>query len=73
MQSLLTELIDSVVAMPEEFATVAGNDPLAAAMMAVGTVVMIVSFGAFGYLTLGALVDLVTPDVSGRSPPTADR
>ena len=73
MQSLLTDLIDSIVSMPGEFATVANHDPLAAVLVAVGAVFMLVSFGVFGYLTLGALVDLVTPDLSGRAPPRADR
>lgn len=73
MQSLLGDLIDSVVSMPGEFATVATNDPLAAVLLALGTVLIAFSMGVFGYLTLGALVDLLTPDVGGHGPPQAGR
>lgn len=73
MQSLLGELINSIVSIPGEFATVAGNDPIGAILMAVGGVLMLVTMGVFGYLSLGAAVDLITPDLSGRAPPQADR
>lgn len=73
MQSLFAELVDSVVAMPSEFATVVGNDPVSAVLVAVGTLLMVVSFGVLGYLTLGAVVEFLTPDLGGRAPPQADR
>jgi len=73
MQSLLAELIESIVRMPGEFQSVATNDPISAVLMALGSLLVFVSLGVFGYLTLGAAVDLITPDVSGRSPPQAGR
>ena len=73
MQSLLTELIDSLVAFPSEIGAVATNSVVGAVLVATGTLLMLVSFGVLGYLTLGALVDLVIPDSTGRSPPRAGR
>lgn len=73
MQSLLGDLIDSIVAFPGEFADVAAHDPLSAVLLLLGAVLIVFSMGVFGYLTLGALVDLVTPDLSGRAPPEAGR
>lgn len=73
MQSLLSDLIDSIVEMPGEFAAVATNDPVSAVLVALGTLLIAFSMGVFGYLTLGALVDLVIPDSTGRAPPQAGR
>lgn len=67
--SLLTDLIDSLLAMPGEFAAIAGHDPLAALMLAVGAVLVTVSVGYFGLLVLGSLLNLVTPSGGGRSYP----
>lgn len=73
MQSLLTDLIDSILAMPEAFTEVAMHDPLSAVLMAVGSVLFLATFGVFGYLALGAAVDAVVPDVSAGGPPQAGR
>lgn len=73
MQSLLGRLLSDLLRMPGEFADVAATDPLSALLLLVGALLVAVSMGAFGYLTLGALVDLVTPDVSARGPPRAGR
>lgn len=68
MQSLLGDLIQSVLRMPEAFESVLTNDPLAAVLVIAGAIVMAVSFGVFGYLTLGAVADLFTGDRVGPSP-----
>lgn len=73
MQSLLTDLIDSILAMPDAFTEVAMHDPLSAVLMALGSLLFLATFGVFGYLGLGAFVDLLTPDATGRAPPRADR
>jgi hypothetical protein len=73
MQSLVADLIDSIVAMPDAFTDVALHDPLSALLMALGTILFLVTFGVFGYLGLGAVADLFTPETTGRSPPQAGR
>ncbi|MFC6862790.1 hypothetical protein ACFQGE_04860 [Halomicroarcula sp. GCM10025817] len=71
MQGLLTELVTSVLEMPGKFLTVALNDPLAAVMLLVGAVITTLSVAAFGYLSLGAALSLLTPS-GGRRPPRAE-
>jgi len=68
--SLHTELIQSVLDMPGEFAAVATHDPLSALLVAIGGLLVLVSAGYFGILTLGAAVNLVTggPDAEPREP-----
>ncbi len=73
MQSLLGELIDSIVSMPGEFLDVVTVDPLSALLVLVGGLLIGVSVAVMGYLTLGAAVDLITPDVGSRGQPRADR
>ncbi|MBV0902538.1 hypothetical protein [Haloarcula salina] len=70
MQSLLSELLQSIVAMPSRFVDVALNDPLAALMLVVGAVITTASVAVFGYLSLGAVLSLFTGS-GGRSPPQA--
>lgn len=59
------DLLDAVTYF-QEAATV---DPLSAILFVLGQLLFVVSFAFFGYLVLGALVDLVIPDTSGRAPP----
>lgn len=67
MTSFATELIDSIIRMPQEFAevvTAGGIRPIAALLVAVGGLFIALSMGVFGYLTLGAVADLLVPDLS---------
>lgn len=73
MQTLLTELIDSLIALPQEIASVALADPVSLVLVVVGSLLFGVSFALFGYLTLGAVVELLVPDLSGQSPPPEAR
>lgn len=68
--SLHSEFIQSLLDMPGEFATVATHDPLSALLVAVGGLLVLVSVGYFGALTLGAAANLVTggPDAEPREP-----
>jgi hypothetical protein len=68
----LTELLESALQLPQEIAGVATRDPLSAVLVLVGSLMLALSVGAFGYLTLGAVVDLVTPSI-GREPPREAR
>ncbi|PSP95025.1 hypothetical protein BRC91_03190 [Halobacteriales archaeon QS_4_62_28] len=73
MQSLVMELLDSIVSFPDRFIDIALSDPLSALLIAFGALFVGASSAVFGYLTLGAAVDLIIPDVSGRQPPRAGR
>ena len=73
MQSLLTDLIDSLIALPQEIANVALSGPISFVLVVVGSLLFAASFAVFGYLALGAFFDLFIPDTTGRSPPQAGR
>jgi len=60
------ELFESVVRLPGEFAEVAAHDPVSALLMAVGTLIVLVSVGFVGYLVLGAVAELLTPTPGGE-------
>lgn len=61
--------IDDVVTMGEQFQDVVATDPVSAVLVVIGASLVAAASGVFGYLTLGALVDLLTPDRIGRAPP----
>ena len=69
MQSLLVELIQSIIDMPGRFIEIALFDPLSAILILIGAVFVGVSSAVFGYLTVGAAVSLVMRPGSGQSPP----
>lgn len=60
-------VVENLVDMSGYITDVATSDPLSGVLVAIGTLLFAVSFGFFGYLTLGALVDLVTPDYFSES------
>lgn len=61
----IEELIQSIIDMPGEFADVATADPLSAVLVAIGGLLTFAAMAVFGGLTLGAVVDLLTPETSG--------
>jgi hypothetical protein len=67
--SVLSDLIQSIVDMPGEFADVAAQGPIEAILVLTGALLVVVPSLVFGYLVLGAAVDLVTPDRSEFSYP----
>jgi len=69
MQSLLAELVQSIIDMPGQFIDIALFDPLSALLILVGALLVGAASAVFGYLTLGAAVSLVMRPGSGRSPP----
>jgi len=69
MQSLVTELVQSIIDMPGRFIDIALNDPISAVLILIGAVLVGAASAAFGYLSLGAALSLVTRPGSGRSPP----
>ena len=73
MQALLSELLDSLITLPQEIAAVALSGPISFVLVVLGSLLFAVTFAVFGYLALGAVVDLVIPDSTGRAPPQANR
>jgi len=64
-----TELVDSIVQMPGEFAEVAAHDPLNYVLIAFGALFVAGASAVFGYLSLGAFFSLFTG--SSSPPPEA--
>ncbi len=60
----MVDLIGNVTTMINEFTNIALSDPLSAILILFGSLFVGGSVLAFTYLTLGAIVDLVTPEVS---------
>ena len=69
----MATIIDNLLEMNRIFTEAAATDPITAFLLALGTLLFVFSFGVFGYLTLGGIVDLFTPNSSRRSPPEAGR
>lgn len=60
-------IVENLVDMAGYITDVATSDPLSGALVALGTLLFAVSFGVFGYLTLGAAVDLIVPEYFSES------
>ncbi|MEF8821460.1 MAG: hypothetical protein V5A52_04220 [Halovenus sp.] len=67
--SVLSELIQSIIDMPGEFADVALQGPVEAILVLSGAILVGLPLVLFTYLLLGAAVDLVTPESFGASYP----
>lgn len=65
----MASLLGSIPQLITEFTRIALSDPLAAISMAFGSAFIGLAVLVFVYLTLGSVVDLVTPDISSRGPP----
>jgi len=62
----LADLLDNLV-------THFTGDPLALVMALFGALFVVAASAVFGYLSLGAALDLIMPDVSNQSPPRAGK
>jgi hypothetical protein len=62
------ELLNSVIEMPFKFAEIAMHDPISAVLLAFGSLFVVASVGAFGYLTFGAVVDFLSTE-NATAPP----
>ena len=69
MQSLPSQLVQSIVDMPGKFIDIAMADPLSAVLILIGAALVGAASAVFGYLSLGAAASLVIRPGSGRSPP----
>ncbi|MEF8826848.1 MAG: hypothetical protein V5A34_08135 [Halapricum sp.] len=61
VETFLSELLNSIADMGPEFVNVATRDPLAGVLVLFGALFVFAAVAVFGGLTLGALVDLITP------------
>lgn len=61
--------IEDLGTAAEHFEAAATVDPLSAILVVVGQLIIGVSVLVFGYLTVRAAIDLVTPESVGRAPP----
>jgi hypothetical protein len=73
LEAFVSQLVDSILTVPWEFLDVATRDPIAGVLVAFGALFVFASVGAFGALTLGAVLDLLTPSRVGREPPRKAR
>jgi hypothetical protein len=67
--SVLSELIQSIIDMPGEFADVALQGPVEAILVLSGAILVGLPLLLFTYLVLGAAVELVLPESFGASYP----
>lgn len=63
----MTSQLSGLTELGSTFGGIAAVDPLSAFLLALGAVITLGSITFFGYLTLGAAVDLVIPDRIGRT------
>lgn len=61
----IQELLNSLIDMPGKFADIAMHDPLSAVLLTVGAILTTLSVAYFSLLTVGSLLDLVTPEAGG--------
>jgi hypothetical protein len=72
MQSLPTQLVQSIIDMPGRFIDIALADPISAILILIGATFVGLSSAVFGYLSLGAFLSLFS-GAGGRQPPQAGR
>lgn len=69
MANIVFELLGNVADLTNIITDVALGDPLSALLVLSGTILWIISFGLFGYLTVGAILSGIIPKGTGRTPP----
>jgi hypothetical protein len=62
--SFVTDLIESIIDMPGEFAGVAAQGPIEGLLVLFGALFVTAPLAVFGYLAAGAVIDLLLPDSS---------
>lgn len=64
-----SQLVDSLIQMPGHFADVAAHDPVSAVLIAIGALLTALPVLALGYLTLGAVISVLSVESAPKSPP----
>lgn len=62
--SVTSQLIEGAMEMPVFLQRIAENDPVAAALLGVGSLLIAVCVGSLVYFGAGAAIDLVSPSPS---------
>ncbi|MFC7044446.1 hypothetical protein ACFQH6_02615 [Halobacteriaceae archaeon GCM10025711] len=65
----MAPLIEQLVQLVNTFLQVALADPISIVLVGMGFLLTTFALVVFGVLALGALLDLITPESSGRTPP----
>lgn len=65
----MAPLIEQLVQLVNTFLQVALADPISIVLVGMGFLLTTFALVVFGVLALGALLDLITPEPSGRAPP----
>lgn len=66
-------LVESVLQLPEKFATVASQSPEQAVLLALGVLITGFSVVAFGALTVGGILDVIAGLLPSGEPPRQPR
>jgi hypothetical protein len=69
MVEIETGLVENTLGAIEQFAEIASIDPLVAAMLLSGAILVGFSAGVFGVLTVGAIVGAIKRGLSGSEEP----
>lgn len=69
----MVSILDNLLEMSRLFTEAATSDPITGLLLALGTLLFVFSFGLVGYLTLGAVADLLIPTPARSWPPEAGR
>ncbi|SDF43691.1 hypothetical protein [Halorientalis regularis] len=67
----LVDIVTSIPKLVQSITEIALSDPLSAALITMGGLLIAGTVGLTGYLLLGVLVSAVVPDLSGGQPPQA--
>lgn len=66
-------LVESILQLPEKFATVATQSPEQAVLLALGALILLVSGGVFGVLAAGGVLDFIAGLLPSGEPPRQAR
>jgi hypothetical protein len=69
MVEIETGLVENTVGAAEQFAEIASIDPIVTALLLSGAILVGLSAGVFGVLTLGAIVGSIKRGLSGSEEP----
>jgi hypothetical protein len=59
--SVISQLIDNAMQLTSHFQPVVTNDPVAALLFVGGSLLFALTIGMMGYLSIGAVLDIVSP------------
>ncbi|HET7324861.1 MAG TPA: hypothetical protein VFJ06_11055 [Halococcus sp.] len=69
MANIVFHLLGNVADLIGILIDIASTNPFSAILIVSGIILLVFSFGFFGYLVLGAIISGLTPESIGRTPP----